>query len=488
MNIKKQLIITAILICSQIATASNNHYLPLKTDPLFELELEKLATVAKMPLLAKPYHLVTVQEYLNKISSTHPELFHRIKSYLLRYKKQANITQLSIQVSSTSDRTQAKNLNNARGQTSDSNIKTHLAAFWQPADNFSINVGGTLLSGDSNQSDTFIPHNTYVSYTHDYVQVDIGYKELWLSPFQQSAMLLSTQAEPIARFSISSPRPLTDWKLRYDISFGKLEEMQGIRLGTERFAGRPGFLTMHFSSQPLDWWTLGISRTLVFGGGPRQISAGDVWEAIIDPVNSDNCGGDSNLQNCEEEAGNQQASLSSKFDLDWGMPLSIYVELAGEDTNNFKPYLLGNKAYNLGLFLPYLTPKSSLLAEYQHIENAWYVHSIYQEGYRNNLHSMGHWWGDEKLINDGIGARIFTLKYDLELSNKFHFDLKIASIENLNLSDEGSFDESIYQRGFELTLGLSQINKSNIWRYELYSGKDVLGENFTRLSLEYAWQ
>ena len=382
-----------------------------------------------------------------------------------------------------------KNKANSRGQISNSNLQAHIAGFWQISDDWNLSFGGSIYQDNGLQEETnFIPHNSYLSYTHDYFQVDLGYKELWLSPLQESAMLISTNAEPIARFSISSPTPLTDWNIQYGLSFGKLKKMEGIRFAETVSSGRPGFLTMNLSAQPFDWWTLGVNRTMVFGGGERETSLSDVWSAIIDPVSGDNCGGASSLQDCDKEAGNQQASISSKIDIAGELPMSIYMELAGEDTNDFKPYSLGNKAYNLGFFFPYLTDRSSLLFEYQHIENAWYVHHLYQEGYRNDLHSIGHWWGDEKLVSDGIGARILTMRYNLEFSNSYHLDVKISSLKNVNLGHESVSNESIYKTGTELTLGLNNVSTANHLRYELNFGRDVMGEDFTRLSLSYRWQ
>ena len=471
------------LAINQVSAASSNHYLPIKTDPLIELELEKLATLAQMPVLAKPYHLATVQQYLNKIKKSHPELFRRINQYVNRYRANYNITHLSAEASYSDF--DGKSLPNQRGRTTESNFKGEIAGFWQLSDNFNLSVGGTLYDG----SEGFIPNNTYLSYYNEYFQIDLGWKELWLSPFQESAMLLSTHAKPIARFSISSPTPLTDFNLRYDISFGKLEEMDNIRVEDERLPGKPGFLTTHLSAQLFDWWTIGGTRTMMFGGGGRDVGLGDLWDAFIDPVSGDNCGGSSDLQDCSAEVGNQQASVLNKFDFSVaGMPIQINLEVAGEDTNDFKAYKLGNKTYNLGLFLPYLTENSSLLAEYQHIENFWYVHAIYGDGYTNEGNVMGHWWGDERLNNQGIGGRVFTIRYNHELSNEYHLDVKLASFENLNLSDEGSFNESIYERGNELTLGLNKIGVSDIWRVELYAGNTVLGDEFARLSVKYSWQ
>ena len=472
-------VLFVFIICNPAYSASKAHYLPVKVDPLIELDLERLATLAKMPVLSKPFHIATVKQYLETIKSDYPQLYTRINTYLNRYQKSYGLTHLDIEAgySNFDD----KNLANSRGRTSESNLKAEVSGYWQLSDNFNLSLGGTVFDG----SDGFIPNHTYLSYFNEYIQIDLGFKEIWLSPLQESSMLLSTNAEPIARFSVSSPRPLTGWNLEYDISFGKLETQQGIRLGEERFSGEPGFLTMHFSIQPFDWWTIGINRTMMFGGGRRSVDLGDVWEAIIDPVSGDNCGGQSDLQDCTEEAGNQEASVSSKLDFTWG---SVYLEIAGEDTANYNAYQLGNKAWSVGLFLPYLTGNSSLLAELQYIEDGWYTHHIYTEGYRNNLHSMGHWWGDEKAIDDSIGAQIVTLRYNYELNDKYHFETKIKYIHNdPDAGSEGIFDRYDYSKGKEVEVNFYQITESSQLRYQLYLGSDTFGEGFTRLSVKYSW-
>ncbi|MGX5201614.1 capsule assembly Wzi family protein [Aliikangiella sp. IMCC44632] len=473
---------TVLTFANPTSASSKAHYLPLKSDPLIELELEKLATIAQMPALAKPYHINTVEIYLEKIKASHPSLYQKIKHYLARYNKDYQITQLSIE-GSYSNRPD-KSLPNQRGRTTDSNLQASVAGYWAINDSLNLSLGANIYDG----SGGIQPRNSYISYNNPYTQIDIGYKEIWLSPLQESAMLLSTNAKPIARFNISSPTPWTDYNLRYDVSFGKLEEMQGIRFGDEAKPGKPGFLTMHFSVQPFNWWTLGATRTMVFGGGDRSVGLADVWDAIIDPINSDNCGGESDLQDCDEEFGNQQASISNRFDFRMGMPISIYAELAGEDSGGFRWYALGNRAYNLGVFLPELTQDSSLSLEYQLVRTAWYGHHLYQEGYRNDLSVMGHWWGNEKQFNDGIGAKIFTTRYNLQLSDATRFDVKLASFENKNYGTPGQYDESKYSTAYELTLGLSELKSDSVWRYELYLGRDNFGKDFSRVSVRYSWQ
>jgi len=466
------------MICGTISAAPNAHYLPLKSDPLIELELERLATLAKMPVMSKPYHLATVQDYLEKIKTDYPELYRRINSYISRYRQKSNITSFGIEASYSDF--EHKNIPNQRGQTSASNFKGEVAGYWKLSDNINLSAGGIVYDG----SDGIIPNHTYLSYVHDYFQIDVGYKEVWLSPLQESAMLQSTNAKPIANFSINNPVPITDFNLNYSLAFGKLEKMDGILFEGTRSSGTPGFLSMHVSFQPTNNWTIGASRTMQFGGGQRPVDFGVLWDAIFNPIESDNCGGQTKCN----ESGNQQAAISTKLDLYLGTPLSIYYELAGEDSGGFRWYSLGNRSYNLGVFFPYMTEKSSVYFEIQSTRIGWYTHHLYEEGYRNEGDTIGHWWGDEKLSNDGIGAEIANVRFNYELSDSFHFDFKYSTLKNVDTTGDNQFDESLYKRSNELTIGLSQIGNNNIWRYEFYTGNDMFGEDFTRVSVKYSWQ
>lgn len=67
-------------------------------EPLIELELQRLATVAKLPLLTRPYHAATVNRYLKTIADSHPTLYRRINTYLKRYKQTAALTHASVQL------------------------------------------------------------------------------------------------------------------------------------------------------------------------------------------------------------------------------------------------------------------------------------------------------------------------------------------------------------------------------------------------------
>jgi len=478
----KSLIITVIGAIWMMPSATNaavSPYLPVKQNSAFELEVERLVTLTGYPVLKKPYHIASLMSYVDKVKSTHPALYQRINRYIERYKTTVGVThfQSNVRLSNSNE----KSLPNARGVTTESRFDLQATAFWQPNEYFIANVGG----GYSAEED-FSPHGTFLSFGGSLMQVDIGYREHWLSPLQGSSQLVSTQAKPMLGVTLSNVEPLTDWNIMYELGFGQLDTTDGIVFDGATSTGKPGHLTMHLSAQLTDWWTVSGNRTMQFGGGDRgTLGLSDVWQAIIDPVSSDNCGGSSDLQDCSQEFGNQQASMVSRMDLAWGeTPYSLIIEIAGEDTNDFKAYKLGNKAYTVSVFIPYLSRSESLNVTAQYIEDAWYSHHLYRQGYRNDGHVIGHWWGDEKRVNDGIGARVVSVAYTKDLANSAQLRLEYNTIKN-------EYSESLaipnYQRGHYLKADYQWVYKGQFLGLHLYAGKDLNGESFNSISFSRQW-
>ncbi|MBA6223248.1 hypothetical protein H4J51_07410 [Colwellia sp. MB02u-18] len=477
---KTLLYIFLINICLiSLSTQANgvSPYLPLKTDPLLELELEKLATITKLPILTRPYHAATIYKYLAKIKSSHPTLYQRLNAYIKRYKKTKAVTHFSAQISHSfkDDFLMA----NQRGLDVDDSFKISTSSFWQVNEHLILNAGGTLYN------DEIIPNNSYISFGWDVLQVDIGYREHWLSPTQEGALLLSTQAKPALNVTISNPELLTDWNIKYEMSVGVLERQNGIQFDAKKapVSGKPALMSLHFSFQPLDWWTIGFNRTLMFAGDDGDISIKDVWNGITDPVNSDNCGGSgTELQDCSKEFGNQQASISNKFDIaPFNFPLSLTWEYAGEDTKGHKNYQLGNIAQNFGVFVPYLTTNTSINFEYTKFHSLWYVHHIYGEGYSNDNVKMGHWWGSLKAPDDGAAGSAMSMRFDWQNVGGYQLSMLYRSAE---------FDSSTtyqYQRSHEVELSIAKAMKSNFLEAKLTLGEDAIGGQFLRTSFKVRW-
>lgn len=452
-------------------------YLPLKTDPIFELELEKFATITKLPILTRPYHAATIYKYLDKIKSSHPTLYQRLNAYIKRYKKNKAVTHFSAQISHSFKDDFL--IANQRGLDLDDSFKISTSSFWQVNEHFILNGGGTLFNGE------MIPNNSYISFGWDVLQVDIGYREHWLSPTQEGALLLSTQAKPALNVTISNPELLTDWHIKYEMSVGLLERQNGIRFDAEKapVSGKPALMSMHLSFQPIEWWTIGFNRTLMFAGDDDDISIKDVWNGITDPVNSDNCGGSgTELQDCSKEFGNQQASISNKFDIaPFDFPLSLIWEYAGEDTKDHQNYQLGNIAQNFGLFVPYLTNDISMNLEYTKFHSAWYVHHIYDEGYSNDKVKMGHWWGNLKAPDDGVGGSAISMRLDWQNIGNYQFSALYRSAK----FDASSIEN--YRRSHQLELSVDKAFGASFIAIKLNVGQDAINNRFVNTSLSYRW-
>lgn len=473
----KKITLTCCLIFISTASIANgvSPYLPLKMDNLIELEINRLASISQMPNLSKPYHIVTVVEYLDKVKYSHPQLYNRLTNYIRRYKKQSGITQVAVKLSHSFSNN--KIVPNSRGQELNDTVQFSFASFHQFNKYFIANGGGTY-----SDSTGFVPHNSYLSVGTEYIQFDLGYREHWLSPAQESTQLLSTNAEPIPSITVSNVKAITDFNIKYEVSFGLLKKMDGIHFDGKTSSGKPGFLTMHVSAQPFDWWTIGANRSFMFGGGDRSVSLKSIWDAFIDPVSSDNCGGDSDLQNCNEEVGNQIASILTKFDFSiYDFPISIYAEYGGEDTKNFKTVSLGNLGATYGLFIPYLTSDISLYLEYSSFHSHWYVHHIYDEGYSNNNHIMGHWWGENKKLKDITGANVSTARINWDFNSQNHVEVIARTVKN----NPSTLVE--YKRLKELEINYKRPYKSGFINLSLNAGKDIYGDSFSRLSIGYNW-
>lgn len=449
-------------------------YLPLNTDPLIELQIERLSSISQMPILSKPYHIVTVVKYLEKVRISHPTLYNRLNNYIKRYKQQSAITHFSTKISHSNK--ESGSIHHNRGIAFDSTLQSSIAGFHQFNKYAIVNFGGALVDKAK-----IIPYNTYFSFGYEYLQIDLGYREHWLSPLHESSLTLSTNAQPAPSITVSNVKPITSFNIKYEISLGLLEEMDGIHFDGTTSSGKPGFLTMQLSFQPFNWWTIGGVRTFMFAGGDRNMDFSTIWKAVIDPISGDNCGLESDLQDCNKESGNQIAAINSKMDFNIGnIPFSFLVEYGGEDTKDFS-YGLGNIGRTYGIFFPYLNENISFYAEHSMFHNAWYVHHLYDEGYRNDKVVMGHWWGNHKAIDDISAGNASTIRFNWDLLDNYHVEFKYKS---------AFIEPSLgyqYHRTNDLEIKLQQVYKKGFLNYSINIGKDVQNESYYRIAFGYNW-
>ena len=462
-----------LTVSTSALSAGLSPYLPLKISPEVESQIEKVMALTPGAPLSRPYKASDLSARLRLIEQQYPHMFKELSAYLQRLKQTMGVTHFSASASISDDSKRA--IPNQRNVRSDSGYQVSLGALTYLSPYAYVSGGVQYADGEG-----LTHYNSHLGFGYEYLQVEIGYREHWFSPFQDSAMLVSTHAKPSPSITVSNATPITSWNFRYEVFYSKLEEVDEIVLGNETFPGRPRHAGVHLSFTPLDFWTIGLNRTLQFGGGKREVSFSDVLEALFDPAGKDNVG-DVDTDDPNFEFGNQQASITSKWNVNWYMPMSIYLEYAGEDTVNESNFQLGNDALSFGIFLPAVTQDIAVRYEFNDWATKWYVHHLYPAGYTNEGQIIGHWGGGERVFGQDTASKVHSLNVNWRMADDQLLDVSLRAIQNQNTPQQ------TYKTGYEAQVSYSFANQYGFWGVELFAGKDVFGSSFSRLSGVYRW-
>ncbi len=491
MSFYRKVLVCWIAICCLVFSRASlaggvAPYLPEKLAPILENEVERLAVVAGMPNLVRPYNIATVFHYMEKIRSSHPRLYSRLNLSLKPYARRFALTHGKLSVGDSDEK---HPLPNGRGNTTDVRAQLSIRAQWQIADWFGLYLGGHLSEyGGSEASpqgveventDNYQATGSLIAFGVDWAQLDLGYRDMWLSPFQGSAQLLSTQAETMPSISLSNNLPIQLLGMRWNYQVFLAEMSRQPVLFNDQFStkDKPLLAGIHVGVQPVQWWSLGATRVFQFGGGERPVNFRTLVRAFFDPRGSDNDAA------VDDESGNQIASLVSKINFDGRLPFSFAVELAGEDTSNNKNYQLGNTALTAGLFFPYFFSEDlSLAYEYSDWQIAWYVNDVYAEGYTNEGYVLGHW------------ALQVQRQQDTAVEGGSHFakvqwqtakDHVISAIARYSEHEDTAVVE--FEKAWEFALEYAIPWGAHIFSLGAYGGEDNLGDDFGRLQLSLEW-
>ena len=476
-NLVKALAIVSLSTASLFAhSAGVSPYLPINVSPLLENEVERLATISGISNLSKPYSLATIADHMDKIRESHPRLYSRLKNSLRPYTKTSAVTQFKLSANVSQEH---HPIANQRGLYTDTHLNASFRYQWQTAEWLGVYLGGDLSKyKESELGEEFQPTGSLIALGTDWAQIDIGYKDIWLSPFQGSAQLLSTQAQTMPSLSVSNNRLLDTFgvKWNYNVFLAQMSRQQ-VQFKPGEFSNKdnPLIAGMHFSVQPTDWWSIGASRVFQFGGGDRPVSFGTLARAFFDPRGADN---DASV---DEESGNQIAAISSKINFDGQLPFSFMIELGGEDTSNNKAYQLGNTSLTAGLYFPYFFSQHiSLTVEYSDWQNAWYNNNVYSEGYVNHGFVVGHWaMQPQRENNTATSGSSNFLKLHWQLEND---DVISTTIKTSTLESTSSVE---YTDAWELNLDYSVPWDGNIVTFGLYTGEDNFGETFSQVKVSW---
>lgn len=437
-------------------------------SPEIERDIERVLILADKPVMTRPIPAAVVLDALPAACEIDQSSCRRVRRFLDRYTDTLGLTDASAEVAANTGSTVS--LQNERGMSSDSSWKASAHAYWQPSAYAFVSLGGVAYDDEA------VASGSLLSLGFEYAQLDIGYREHWLSPFTQQAMLISTQAQTLPSITLSNYSPITRMGLRYEVFLAEMDHSDRIRFGNGFTAGRPRLAGTHLSIEPARGWSLGASRIMQFGGGARGGSSfRDFLEALYDPQEADATLGTSR----DNEFGNQAAAWTSRFVFPGSIPFAVYLEYAGEDRAYEGNYRFGDASLSVGINVPQLWRRFDLTYEASEWQNNWYVHGIYRDGPTNDGHVLGHWGADARLFGDRIGAQshMVQLGWEPRFGGLMQFRARTISNDQFATAGPSPVD---YERAYDLAVSYSRAINGSTFGAQILAGQDVFGDGFGR--------
>ena len=462
-----------LLVCfSSLAVASPTAYLPIGIDSHLQLQIHRLFFLTSGNPMRLPYAIKDIEQALSKIKQRQPALYQTINSQLNRYRGHKKLSRAGITTRLSAKEDQL--IGNQRGLSSDQYLQVGLEAIWRPRANILVQAGMEYREDSAH----LVPFNSFIATIGGNLQLDVGYREHWYSPFKFSSQLISSNVKLNPSLSLSAIKPIKKWwHLNFDLFYTRLDRVnKGISYLGEWHDGKPHLLGTHVSIEPINGWKLGFNRMLQFGGGPRNVSFGDILKAFIDPATKDN----SYTQDQRKtEFGDQIASVTSSYRFTTGVPMEIYAELAGEDTQGGSNFSLGNQATSFGVYWPKVNQNIDLRYEYNRFKTAWYTNHMFAYGNTNNGRVIGHYAGDQRKFGHGVPTEIHKVSIDLFATIATSWGLSAASINNK--------DKILYRKGKELELIERHYWRKKRIESKLTYGSSVFSKDYWHFSTVLFW-
>jgi hypothetical protein len=461
-------------------------YLPLNLEPEVERQIERVLILADEPILKRPFPVQLVRESLPAACNRDQALCERVARYLDRYSRGYGVTHASATVAATQGASTV--LPNQHGLESTDNWELSAQGYVQPSDYILAGLGAIAYEGRTQFTGTMLTAG------FDWAQLDVGYRDHWLSPMTDSSTLLSTEAPTQPSVTLSNWRPLTRLGFQYEFVYQKLDQTSPGILGrgvtgdnilycptpetcmSDR--GDPHLFSMQLSIEPFPGWSLGVNRNLEYGGGAGlPSSASFLLRDFFKP------------SGLSQTQGNQQASYVSRFIYPGRTPFAVYFQYAGEDNSNGGSYLLGNVAMSAGIDFPRLGGGFDATYEWSEWQNIWYVHNIFLDGMTSSGLVMGNWGADQRNFNDGVGARSQMLRVGWEPPFGGYLQARLRTLVNQDYygGDSRSYSPNNppaypYAHYYDFSLSYARPWNGLTVGAEADIGRDVYGQSFSRLA------
>jgi len=455
-----------------VAARGVSPYLPLDVSPELDRKIQRVLVLGGKTVMRRPVPAAVVLEALPKACERDQDLCSEVHAYLASYMKRSGVTHARVSgavVDSDSQSTQP----NAHGERVDNAWEARVAAYFQANDHLLLSVGGI-----ANEDET-IPTGSLLSFGFDYAQVDIGYRDHWLSPLTDSSSLISTQAPTMPSITLSNYKPISRLGIGYEVFAAEMSRQEGFPTldGTATTSGSPRLAGIQGSLTPAEGLSFGLNRVTQYGGGERNSGAfSDFREALI----SSNRPGPG--QTIASEFGNRVASLTSSIVFSGKTPFAVNLEYAGEDNAYAGNYRLGATNMSVGIDFPLLWQNFDFTYEVSEWQNDWYIHSVYPLGLVNRGHVIGHWFGDQRVFADAIGGWSQSVRAGWRSPSGRYWQ---ATYRTMSLDEawrRNDTPEVGYETLHSLRLDVAMDVRGFGVEAGVQVGQDIFGDKFARLS------
>ena len=459
-NFAAMLVMALALTPIAVQAEGVSAYIPLNLEPEMERQIERVLILADEPILKRPFAVALVELALPKACEADKALCTRVKKYLERYYRDYALTHGSLTGSITHGANDV--VPNNHGLPMQSSWEVSAQGYVQPNDYVLASAGVIAYEGRT------LPTGSMLSIGTNWAQLDIGYRDHWFSPMTDSSMQISTEAPTMPSVTLSNYEPLTRFGFQYEFFLAKMSTSNNILFGgadtTAISTGNPKLFGAQLSIEPFSGWSLGVNRTLQYGGGGLPDSFHFLAKDFLQPAGA------------SQALGNQEASYISRFIFPGKIPFAVYFEYAGEDTSDGGSYLLGNVSESAGIDFPRIGRYFDLTYEFSEWQNSWYTNSVFLDGRVNDHLVLGNWGADQRIFNDGVGARSQMLRLGWEPPFTGYLEGRVRYLVNQE------YGLVPYKHYSDFTLRYSRPWDDLTVGGEALAGSDVFGKSFVRLS------
>jgi len=313
----------------------------------------------------------------------------------------------------------------------------------------------------------------------------IGNYDRWWGPSNLASLILSNYSKSSPGLFIRSLEGFTS-QLPLIRSFGKLNFSFFVnQLETNREIKNPYLIAGRLSFNPVNGLTIGLTRSIMFGGEGKDNSFKALWDSIRGDASTMQGKSDGNIDN--ELAGFDMKYSFNVDDIVW----SLYGQYIGEDGTDYWPWRTFYLAGTEFIFLKN-NKLNSLAIEYINTyykgneghANFIYEHFPYKSGYRYKGSPLG------AFIDGDSNYMQFSFNSEINNVTKIEFSLLYGNFNKDNSGAKNSwgitnedfygivlnFDFSINSK-IEVGLNMTSLSESLSYKGKTLD-KNILGMDF----------